>query len=417
MKIKDLKDKKILILGFGLEGKDTFLFLRKHFSKKEIYIADKNNVKDPKLKNVIWILGDNYLSLIKDFDIVIRTPGISLKKIKTKAFITSQTELFLENFKGTVIGVTGTKGKSTTSSLIYHVLKTNKLNAYLVGNIENPALSYLDKKKSIIIYEMSCHQLDGLKISPHVAVFLNIYQEHLDYYSNFKEYFKAKANIAIHQKSKDFFVFNPKFKLINNLSVKSKKIPISNYDNVFIDNPWLLDITHKDNLIAVFRVCEMYVDLDKILKTLRSFKGLPHRLEYVGKYNSIHFYDDSISTIPESTIYALDRLGDDVETLIIGGQDRGIDFKELGEKITNSNVKNLVVFPESGDKILKLIKRKIKHYFVSSMQKAVDFCFKNTSKNKICLLSNASPSYGIFKNFKERGDLFKKYVKEYEKGK
>ena len=166
MKIKDLKDKKILILGFGLEGKDTFLFLRKHFSKKEIYIADKNNVKDPKLKNVIWILGDNYLSLIKDFDIVIRTPGISLKKIKTKAFITSQTELFLENFKGTVIGVTGTKGKSTTSSLIYHVLKTNKLNAYLVGNIENPALSYLDKKKSIIIYEMSCHQLDGLKISP-----------------------------------------------------------------------------------------------------------------------------------------------------------------------------------------------------------------------------------------------------------
>lgn len=417
MKIKDLKDKKILILGFGLEGKNTFIFLRKHFPKKEIFIADQNNVKDLKIKNVQWILGENYLSLIKDFDVIIRSPGISLEKIKSKGIITSQTELFLENFKGTVIGVTGTKGKSTTASLIYHVLKKNKLNTYLVGNIENPALSYLNQNKALIVYEMSCHQLDGLSISPHVAVFLNIYKEHLDYYSSFKKYFKAKANIAIHQKNNDFFVFNPNFKLISNLNIKSKKVLISNYENIFNDNPWLLDITHKDNLIAVFRVCEKYLGLGKILKSLKTFKKLPHRLEYVGKFKGIHFYDDSISTIPESTIYALDKLGDNVETLIIGGQDRGIDFKKIGKRITESKIKSLIVFGESGEKILKLVKRKINHYPTSSMEKAVDFCFKNTSENKICLLSNASPSYGIFKNFKERGDLFKKYVKNYEKRK
>jgi len=417
MKINQLKDKSILILGFGLEGKSTFAFLRKHFPKKELFIADIDNVKDSKLKNVNWLIGKDYLSSIKDFDVVIRSPGIPLNKLKKHPCVTSQTELFLNNSKATVIGVTGTKGKSTTSSLIYHILKKNNLNAYLIGNIENPALSCLDIKKGIFVYEMSCHQLDGLKISPNIAVFLNIYPEHLDYYHSFKAYFKAKANIAIHQKPKDLFIFNPKFKLINNLKVSSKRIPILDYEEVFISNPWLMDITHKDNMIAVFKVCENYITMDKILKVLKSFKKLPHRLEYVGEFNNIYFYDDSISTIPESTIYALDKLGDNVETLIIGGQDRGIDFKKLGKRITESKINNLIVFPESGEKILKLVKRKIKHYSTSSMEKAVNYCFKNTNKNKICLLSNASPSYGIFKNFKERGDLFKKYIKEYEEKK
>lgn len=406
MKIKGLKDKKILILGFGLEGRDTFSVLRKHFPKKELYIADLRNVKDKKLKNVKWILGEDYLSSL-DYDVIIKTPGIPLKKIKSKALITSQTQLFLENRKKDVIGITGTKGKSTTASLIYHVLKKNKINSYLIGNIETPALSYLDKK-GIFVYEMSCHQLDGLSVSPHIAVFLNIYPEHLDYYSSFKSYCNAKANIAAHQTSKDYFIFNKQIKL----KVKSKKILISNYDKVFIDNLWLLDITHRDNLIAVFEVCKLFVNIDKILKALESFKKLPHRLEYIGKYKGIHFYDDSISTIPESTIYALDRLGNDVDTLIVGGLDRGIDFKKLGNRITKSNIRNLVVFPDSGEKILKLVKRKINYYSTSSMEKAVKFCLKNTSKDKICLLSPASPSYNLFKNFKERGDLFKKYIHE-----
>ena len=410
MKIKNLKDKNILILGFGLEGKDTFSFLRSLFPKKEISIADAKDIKDAKLKNVKWILGNNYLSSL-DYDVTIRTPGIPLKKIKTKALITSQTQLFLENCNGTVIGVTGTKGKSTTSSLIYHVLKKNKFNAYLIGNIETPALSYLDKK-GIFVYEMSCHQLDGLTVSPHIAVFLNIYSEHLDYYSSFKAYFNAKANIAINQKKSDYFIYNPKFKLIDNLKVKSKRISINNYADVLKNNPWLLDITHQDNIIAVFRVCEEFMGIEEILKALKSYKKLPHRLEYVGEYKGIHFYDDSISTIPESTIYALDKLGSNVDTLIVGGLDRGIDFKKLGKRIDKSKISNLVVFPDSGEKILKSVKRKINHYSTSSMEKAVKFCFKNTQKDKICLLSNASPSYNLFKNFKERGDLFKKYIHE-----
>ncbi|MFA5232474.1 MAG: UDP-N-acetylmuramoyl-L-alanine--D-glutamate ligase [Candidatus Paceibacterota bacterium] len=424
MKIESLKNKKILILGFGQEGLDTFLFLKKKFPRKEIFVADIKGLKEfdsksrKALKKAILILGKNYLSKIKEFDVIIKTPGIPLSRIKRcagQAVITSQTELFLDNCKNLVVGITGTKGKSTASALLYHVLKKNGFDAYLVGNIEAPALPYLEKakKRTVFVYEMSCHQLDNLKKSPSIAVFLNIYPEHLDYYKNFKEYFSAKANIALHQKKSDYFVFNPRFALIKGLveKVKSKAVPIKG-DKI------LSDITHQDNLNAVFEVCRILkLNQDKVLKALKTFKKLPHRLEYVGEYKGIKFYDDSISTIPESMIYALDKLGDDVQTIIAGGLDRGIDFKKLGKRIASSKVKTLILFPDSGKKIYKAIKREINHYFVSSMEKAVELCFKTTNQGKICLLSPASSSYNLFKNFKERGDLFKKYVKSYEKRK
>jgi UDP-N-acetylmuramoylalanine--D-glutamate ligase len=424
MKIQDLKNKKVLVLGFGLEGLDTFLFLKKKFLKKEIFVADAKELEEfdsqsrKALKKATLVLGKNYLSRIKGFDVIIKTPGIPLRKIKKyigKAVVTSQTELFLDNCNGSVVGITGTKGKSTTSALLYHVLKKNGFDVYLVGNIETPALSYLEKakKKTIFVFEMSCHQLDHLKSSPHIAVFLNIYPEHLDYYKNFREYFSAKANIALHQKRGDYFIFNPKFSLIKNLSqrAKSKAVPIK-------DNEIPSDITHQDNLNAVLEVCRILkLNQDKTLKAMGSFKKLAHRLEYVGEFKGIKFYDDSISTIPESTIFALDKLGDDVETLIVGGLDRGINYKKLGKRIDSSKIKTLILFPDSGEKIFKSVKRKINHYSVSSMDKAAEICFKNTGKGKICLLSPASSSYNLFKNFKERGDLFKKYVKSHEKRK
>ncbi len=424
MKIQSLKNKKILILGFGLEGLDTLLFLKKKFPKKEIFVADIKELKEfdskskKALKKAFLISGKNYLSRIKGFDVIIKTPGIPLSRIKKyagKAIITSQTGLFLDNCKSSVVGITGTKGKSTTSALLYHVFKKNGFDAYLVGNIETPVLSYLEKakKKTIFVYEMSCHQLDGLRKSPHIAVFLNIYPEHLDYYKSFKEYFSAKANIALHQKKSDYFVFNPKFNLIKSLAkkVKSKAVPIKN-DKI------VSNITHQDNLNAVFGVCKLLkLNQGKVLRAMKTFKKLAHRLEYAGEVKDIIFYDDSISTIPESTIYALDKLGDDVQTLIVGGLNRGIDYKKLGKRIDSSKVKTLILFPDSGKKIFKSVKRKISHHFVSSMDKAVELCFKSTDKGKICLLSPASSSYNLFKNFKVRGDLFKKHIKRHEKRK
>lgn len=429
MKIKSLEKKKVLILGIGREGADSFVFLRKKFPKKKLFVADKKKIeeldsKTRKLfdKNTELILGDDYLKNIKSFDVILKSPGISLSIIKKhlakKTKVTSQTELFFDNCPGMIIGITGTKGKSTTSSLIYSVLKEAGLNVSLVGNIETPSLSFLlkAKKDDVFVYELSSHQLQGLEMSPHIAVFLNIYPEHLDYYKNFKEYFTAKTNIAKHQKKNDYFIFNSKIKEINDFAkkVKSKKIEISSIDfaKFLKENQEFLEITHIDNLVAVLNVLKILgVKEEKIIKAFKKFKRPEHRLEFVGESKGIRFYDDSIATIPEATIFALDSLGSDVETLILGGYDRGIRYEKLGERLKKSNVRNLVLFNPSGEKILKTVKGKMKHVFVKSMEEAVKNSFKLTSKGKICLLSPASPSFGTFKDYKERGDLFKKYIK------
>jgi UDP-N-acetylmuramoyl-L-alanine---L-glutamate ligase len=429
MKINSLEKKKVLILGIGREGADSFVFLRKKFPKKKLFVADKKRLeeidsKTRKLfdKNTELILGEDYLKNIKSFDVVLKSPGISLSSIKKylgkKTKVTSQTELFFDNCPGMIIGVTGTKGKSTTSSLIYSVLKEAGLKIYLVGNIETPSLSFLlkAKKEDVFVYELSSHQLQGLEMSPHIAVFLNIYPEHLDYYKDFKEYFSAKTNIAKYQKKNDHFIFNSKIKEINDLAkkVKSKKVEINSIDfaKFLKENQEFLEITHIDNLISALNVFKILnIKEEKIIKGFKKFKRPAHRLEFAGEHKGIRFYDDSIATIPEATIFALDSLGLDVETLILGGYDRGIKYEKLGERLLKSNVKNLILFNPSGEKILKTVKGKMRHAFVKTMEEAVKNCFKVTSKGKICLLSPASPSFGIFKDYKERGDLFKKYIK------
>ena len=429
MKINSLEKKKVLILGIGREGADSFVFLRKKFPKKKLFVADRKELKDldsktKKLfdKNTELFLGQDYLKNIKSFDVILKSPGISLSSIRKylgkKTKVTSQTELFFDNCPAMIIGVTGTKGKSTTSSLIHSVLKGTGSKAYLVGNIETPSLSFLMKAKKgdVFVYELSSHQLQGMQASPHIAVFLNIYPEHLDYYKDFKEYFSAKANICKYQKKDDYFIFNPKMKEINDLSkkVKSKKIEINplDFSGFLKEHQEFLEITHIDNLVAALNVFKILgIEEEKIIKALKKFKRPEHRLEFIGEKKGIRFYDDSISTIPEAVVFALDYLGPDVETIILGGYDRGIKFEKLGERLSKSDVKNLILFNPSGEKILKTVKGKMRSVFVKDMEEAVKHCFRITSKGKICLLSPASPSFGIFRDYKERGDLFKKYVK------
>lgn len=436
MKINSLEKKKVLILGIGREGADSFAFLRKKFPKKKLFVADKKKFEEMDLKtrkllndkNVELFLGDDYLKSLKGFDIILKSPGISLSSIKKylskKTKVTGQTELFFDNCPAMIIGVTGTKGKSTTSSLIHSVLKEAGFKAYLVGNIETPSLSFLltAKKNDIFIYELSSHQLQNLKASPHIAVFLNIYPEHLDYYKNFKEYFLAKTNIVNYQKKSDYFIFNSRIKEINDLAKKAKSVKIEINPNDFTkflnDNQGFLEMTHVDNLIAVLNVAKILgVKDEKIVKAFKRFKRPEHRLEFVGEKKGIRFYDDSIATIPEATIFALDSLGYDVETLIVGGFDRGIKFDKLADRIIKSNVKNLILFPVSGEKILKEIEKrkgKLRHFSFDDMERAIKKCFEVTPSGKICLLSPASPSFGIFRDYKERGDLFKKNIRNFK---
>ena len=436
MELKDLKNKRILILGFGREGVDSFKFLRKLFPKKILGVADRNKkIKNQKskIKNLIrndkkikWHLGENYLQAIKNYDMVIKSPGIpiyfpEIKKAYQKGKITSQTEIFFDNCPGKIVGVTGTKGKSTTASLIYQILKTAGLKAHLVGNIGKPVLNLLFSATSndIYVYELSSHQLFNLKKSPHIAVLLNIYPEHLDYYKNFNEYALAKANITKYQTKDDYLIFNTQDKLIKKFAKKSKakKNPIK---GKFYD----LNIAAAKVAGKIFGIPEKIIE-----KAIKKFKPLPHRLEYVGEFRGIKFYNDALSTIPETTILALDYLGNKVQTIFLGGFDRGISFKKLAKRILKSKIKNLILFPTTGEKIWRAIislkkENQFKAFLVQRassgaqyMKDAVKLAYQYTKKGKICLLSCASPSFSIFRDYKEKGNLFKRYVKMYGKGK
>lgn len=416
MDLNYLSGKKILILGFGREGRDTFSFLRKSFPKQILGVSDKLKtpfVKYGRDKKVRWHTGKNYLRAINHYDVVIKSPGIPIHLPEVqKAFgenkITSQTEIFFRNCPGKIVGVTGTKGKSTTSSLIYQILKKGGVRTHLLGNIGKPALSPLlrAREDDVFVYELSSHQLYGLKQSPHVAVILNIYPEHLDYYKSFAEYGRAKANITRYQSKNDFLVYNAGNSLVKKIAKTSmaKKIP-------FQGKYYAADIKAARIVGEVFKI-----PARTISKSIKQFKYLPHRLEFIGVYRGIKFYNDSLSTVPETTMAALDFLGRDVETLILGGFDRGLNFQNLAKKISRSNVKTLILFPTTGKRILEEILKlrkspKLKYFFVDNMKEAVELARLRTSNGKICLLSPASPSFGIFKDYRERGNLFKKYVR------
>lgn len=411
--LNELKDKKILILGFGREGQDTFRFLRKFFSKKVIGIADQKqfSISNFKFSKIKWHLGKDYLKFLKNYDIIIKTPGIPLKILPKREIkkITSQTKIFFENCPGKIIGIAGTKGKSTTASFIYQTLKQGGIKTHLIGNIGKPVLSFLLKKNKetdVYVYELSSFQLMNLKKSPQVAVLLNSYPDHLDWHKDFDEYLQANANITRYQTEKDFLIYNSQDKLIRKIAKKSraKKIAIGQKVKYYD-----LNIAAVKTVVKIFKI-----------KPLKKYTFLPHRLEFIGKLKGIEFYNDSLSVIPETTIEALNFLGDKVETLILGGFDRGLDFKKLAKRILKSKVKTLIFFPVTGKKIWQSLMGLrnpsiINNFFVENMKEAIKLAYQYTSRGKICLLSPASPSFGIFKDYRERGNLYKKYVKKYSR--
>ena len=456
MNLNELKEKRILILGFGKEGVDTLRFLRRIFPNKVFGVGDRRKISNCQLpisnlikkdKKVRLHFGENYLKTLKKYDIIIKSPGIPPKIIapylKEKSsfaesyggqrqIITSQTDIFLENCPGKIIGVTGTKGKSTTTALIYQILKEARLKAHLVGNIGKPVLHFLlsATEKDIFVYELSSFQLQNIKKSPHIAIFLNIFPEHLDYYRNFQEYVRAKANITRYQTNKDYLIFNAKDKLVREIARKSKakKIPIPNNSRIITNKQIpLIGKFNLQNVIAATQVARIFGISNKDMRVaIKNFKPLPHRLEYVGTFKGVKFYNDSLATLPEPTISAINTFGKNVKTLILGGFDRGQDFKKLVKKILDSKVKNIILFPSTGRRIWEevvasdaITKRKSvnlpKHFFVNTMKDAVELSYRFTEKGKICLLSPASPSFGLFKDYRERGNLFKKLVKKLSK--
>ena len=426
--LEKLNDRKILILGFGREGQSTLNFLRKYFPQKKIAIADQNKIQidDP---NVEIFSGENYLSKIKNYQIIFKSPGIpnKIKEIKIAKRegieITSQTKLFFDLCRGEIIGITGTKGKSTTTSLIFHILQTAKIPSLILGNIGQPSLDYLGDdfgKGKAFVFEMSSHQLSDLTKSPHIAVFLNIFREHLDYYESFDDYFNAKANITKYQNENDFFIYNSSFLKIAKVAeeTKAKKMPFNLEMNI-IDLPrtTLKGEHNVNNIYAATLVARAMGISDTIIKkAITTFQPLEHRLQKVGEFRGVSFYDDTLATIPEATIAAVKSFDNGkVGSLILGGSDRGQDFTELAKFILDVKIPCLILFPTTGERIwkeiTKLEKNNLpKHFFIDNMKDAVTKAYENTKRGKICLLSSASPSFSIFKNYEDKSKQFTSWV-------
>lgn len=448
-----LEDKNIVILGFGKQGKSTYKFLRKYFPEKRIDIMDENFKLlelNPELGEDIYcevILGKLDIELLDKYDLIVKAPGISLKDYNLENIInkiTSQYELFLKYFNVTTIGITGTKGKSTTSSLINRVLLENDKKSLLLENIGVPIFDDIEEidEETIAVLEVSSHTLEFAKASPNISIMLNAYEEHLDHYKSFEAYVKAKFNIAKFQNENDYFIYNydnENMKKIN-FEYKSSDIPVSIEDvenlkksnckniiyieneHIYYNDEKMLDINTEMNLKGMHNINNiMFVigvakilnlDIPKTINAICSFHPLEHRLEFVAKIDGVEYYNDSIATVPEATMNGIRALKN-VNTIIIGGKDRGVSLDELIEFLKNSEVENIICIHTTGKNIYETLLNSNKNvFYYDELKDAVDKAKEVTKKETICLLTPAATSYGFFKNFEERGKLFKKYVLE-----
>jgi len=449
-------NKKIAILGFGEEALDILTWLKIHSRNCFITVFDQRTAFELKLSpqkfpGISFSLGSDYLKGgLNRFDIIFRSPGfyrlhpVIKQAEKQGVVITSAVKLFFELCPSTIIGVTGTKGKGTTSSLIYHLLKQADLDSYIGGNIGKPILSLLPRltKKQFVCLELSSFQLQDLTQSPHIAVMLNITQEHLNIHASKPEYRQAKLNLIRYQTVKDFAILNHDYVFTRNLFriTKATSLYFSKTTAVkgcFVDqkqiylnlkqpvpvgpvNKLLLRGRHNwENVTAAVTAAALSgVSLESIRSGLFKFKGLQHRLELVGIYQKVSYYNDSFSTTPETAIAAI-RSFTEPQILILGGSDKGSDFTALGKTIVKTkNIKALILIGQMSGNLLKAIKQagSFSGQIITGLTSMADIVNKAkqlSAPGDVVVLSPACASFDMFKNYKDRGNQFIKAVKKY----
>lgn len=424
--------KKIVILGFGREGQSSYKLIRRLLPEQEVVIADQRGVSVDDAR-VEAVCGEGYLEGLERYDVVLKSPGISLKDVDVSGFeekITSQLELLLEFFDGKTIGITGTKGKSTTSSLVYEVLRGQGVKSLLLGNIGIPVFEHVDEIEDdmTLVLEMSSHQLEFMRRSPRVALLLNIYPEHLDHYKSFEVYAEAKCNVFRWQNEDGVLLYGAGEEIVRKFaeSAPGRRVGVGLEcgevkrvgDFVEFEGEKVYDCRSKRKLVGDYNLLNIMfalsvakvlgMDLAKAAESVNGFRGLKHRLEFVGEFGGVKYYDNAIGTVPQATMTAIQALGD-VDTVIVGGMDRGLDYSELSEFLRKDKVRNVVCMPETGREIAQGVGEKAVE--VETMEEAVKVARERTERGKSCLLSPAAASYGRFKNFEEKGDLFQKLVK------
>ncbi|MBD3360180.1 UDP-N-acetylmuramoyl-L-alanine--D-glutamate ligase [Candidatus Peregrinibacteria bacterium] len=446
---------KIAILGFGIEGRAVFEYLKKH-GYHELTVCDQNvDLKDKMPEGVSVRLGEKYLQDLDDFDVIFRSPGIKYLEpgiqaaLKNGVEVTSSTAYFLDQRPCPVVGVTGTKGKGTTCTLIFEMLKLAEIDARLGGNIGEPAINFLDKAKhdSVVVLELSSFQLQDIKKSPTYAVLLNTTSDHLDYHADSEEYMRAKENILAHQKKDSIAILNKDYEYVNYYLplVKGLKRFVSVKDRVkegaFVHEGQIFyahkgkeekicDVTevgligshNLENVMPALVVAkELGVSTKNIAKVIKGFKGLPHRLEFVKEVKGVKYYNDSFSTTPLTSMAAVDSF-DAPTVLIAGGYEKELDYDDWAVKIlTKPGLHTVVLIGDTAEKMeqaiisadeklgdaegspTKVLRRK-------DLEEAVLEAYAQAEKGGVVVMSPAAASFDMFKNYKERGERFKELV-------
>lgn len=456
-----LAARRILILGLGREGLSTYRFLRQHFPRLPLVLADRLPVArlGTEVQEIYqhdeycsFVTGDDYLDHLTGFDNIFKTPGIppalpALQAARQSGTdITSNTRLFLALRAPSVVGITGTKGKSTTTSVIYDVLRQGSGEVILAGNIGIAPLSALTPRMSpaaTFVTELSSYQLMDIEHSPHTAVLQNVVREHLNYHGTFEDYVEAKSRIMRFQQPGDLALFNADFPIPARIGRASAAqhyafgFAPAEEPGCHLEGEWLVFRSGRtaERIMAVEDVplrgrFNLYNVMPGIIlgrvwgiarpaieDAIRQFQPLEHRLQVVCEANGIQFVNDSLSTIPEAAMAAIDSVGERPIVLIAGGYDRGQDYRQLAERIRAAPVRALILFPDTGERLWESVlaapgDRLPEHFHVTRMEEAVEHIFALAQPGDVVLLSPASASFSTFADYRDRGNQFARLVRE-----
>lgn len=469
-----IAEQRVGVLGFGLEGRSVVRALRRwgHTTTLEVFVDGAPPTDDEaKSERIRWFearAAANNLTALASLDVLVRSPGVppshplliaaSARGIE----ITTSTNLFLERVRHAglaVIGITGSKGKSTTSTLTHRALVASGVNAILVGNIGKPCLDRLDEIVSsgaTTVIELSSYQCNDLVMGPSIAVELCLFPEHLDWHGSLSAYYDAKLRLARFQRADDVVVYHADdrelvarlplgparhvgFGLGGEIAWRGGRFE-QRGDVLFDDHMRLRGAHNRLNACAALAaVAALGVDLvahrTAISSAICEFEGLPHRLEIVGEFAGIRWVNDSISTAPEAAVAAIEAFAPDVRSIIVGGHDRGYDFTPLVDEILRRRIDRVAVLPTSGLRLAEAIRGRqtspskahgeaaceidglrIEIHESRDVPDAVRWCAANTPRGATCLFSPASPSYGVYKDFQERGEHLRREVSALEVG-
>ena len=451
-----IKNRKVAIIGLGVSNLPLIDYF--HDKKSIVTIFDSREIGEipkeiiDKVTNYAMemSLGKSYLNKLRGFDLILRSPSClpTVPELEEEAnrgaIVTTEVELLMKMCPAEIIGVTGSDGKTTTTTLISEILKKAGYNCYVGGNIGTPLFTKLNEimPDDKVVLELSSFQLMGMEVSPNISVITNITPNHLNVHKDYEEYIEAKKNIFKYQDRDGIVILNYDNEITRNCAKEAKGKVIFFSSKEKLDNGFIVDdgvikecedkvrkhILNTDdvilrgahnfaNIATALAATKTLVDTDIAVKAIKEFKPVEHRIEFVREIGGVKWYNDSASSSPTRTLSGLNAFKEDI-ILIAGGYDKNLDYTPLAKTVVDK-VKTLILIGQTAEKIFDAVKeeldkenKKMDIYMCDSLEETIKIARKSAQKGEVVLFSPASASFDMFKNFADRGNKFKKLVNE-----